>query len=194
MGNGRQFFEFRLPHIGDMKKEYPPPYRFTDAMRGAVDDVYMKHTHRWHKLYLAQHERGFVSDSNAMCQTLYSVVRYAMNNLNSLGGEMDNALDEAAVSMWKSFMLCNTTYKRENDFDGKYYPTDMSVRMIRAISGLMDKMLVVIAEEDYEVRGVWKQHVPKAISMAEDQLRYYERLCEDEVCGGEVAVENWVSG
>ncbi len=201
MSQRREYFEFKLPYLHEMREEYRPPYMFSDDMRESVDKVFLKHNHKWHKEYLAQREKGYIWDNNEMCQVLYSIVMYAKNNLNSIGGEMDNALDQITVSMWKRFLANNNSkYGRDNNFD-KYYTTDLKINMRKGVSKLVDEMLTVIDTHDYIYHHDDMVKVRKGVGlrdrrleMGEDQILYYEKLCEEEIVGGEVAVDNWVSG
>ena len=129
--------------------------------------VFLKHVFRWHKVYLAQREKGYVWDDNEMCQVLFSYVMYGRANLASLGGEMDNILDQVTVTMWKKFLGNNAgSYGRDNDFDA-YYASDLRVAMRKEVSGLVDMMMQVIETDDFIITGDSMAKVRKGLGVHE---------------------------
>lgn len=139
------YFEYKVPHYSALRDEVTPPYQFDKRMLDAIDFLFCSPTHKWGKVFGVQRWR---SDVNEMAQVLYVYIMYGQNNLNSIGGALDNIIPQICVGMWRRFLGNNNTkYGRDNDFD-RYYTTHVK-RLRKGLVPIVEQMQYVIRDKRY---------------------------------------------
>ncbi len=133
-----------------------------------------------------------------MAQILFSYIRYAQTYPQQIGHAIDNIIPHITVTMWKHFIGRNKYYR--GFVPDRYYKTHVK-KLESGIGRLIDAMQKIIIEKDYISTNDSMVKVRKGVAlrdrvigMGEDQLAYYDKLCEDECSGGELAASEYVGG
>ena len=193
-----EYFDFKVPQFYEIKEEFQYPYMFREEFLVEVDKVFMSPRHKWSEVYYKQR---WLSDRNEMAQVLFSYIMYAQTYSTQIGGAIDNIIPQITVTMWKRFVGINKGLRGFKP--DRYYTTHIG-KLESGVGRLIDLMQKIILDKDYiwhnddmvkvrEGKGLRETHRENPY-ISEDQLAYYDKLCEDEISGGEVAADNWVSG
>ena len=193
-----EYFDYKVPYYREIKEEFPHPKQFSEDFLDKLDKIFLSPRHKWSEVYYNQR---WVWDRNEMAQVLYSYIRYAQTYPQQIGHAIDNIIPQITVTMWKRFIWRNKHYRKF--VPDRYYKTHVK-KLESGIGRLIDDMQKIILEKDYiwhdddmvkvrKGKGLRESHRDNPY-IGEDQLAYYDKLCEDECSGGELAASEYVGG
>ena len=168
----KDYFEYPLPKLYELKETYKSPHRFSTELRSQVDYIFTHPYNRYNKLYNNLHREW---DSNDMLKSAYINTMYYMDNPQQFAHSMDNVADQILVSMWKAFLGLNK-HLRGNQYD-MYYKTDM--KLLGLIKGrFYDILIEDIRTNNFIASADDMVKVRKGVGLRERRLGYSDKQME----------------
>ncbi|OQX58590.1 MAG: hypothetical protein B5M52_05130 [Helicobacteraceae bacterium 4484_230] len=170
-----EYFDYKVPYWSEIKKQYDAPYKFKKDFTDKVDALFSSPRHRWSKKYT---DMRWDCDANMMAQVLYRYVRYARDNMASIGGSMENISPQVTVTMWKKLLGLHKTYKRT--VIQRFYAAHVA-RLHARVADLMEEMVRIQDEKDYwwhytDMRKNKKVHSPASLKEGGRHFEYLASL------------------
>ena len=174
----KDYFEYPLPRLYELKEMYQSPYRFSEELRTQVDYIFLHPYNKYNKLYDKLHKEW---DSNDMLKSAYLNARYFLDHPQQFAHEMDNIASTMIVCMWKAFLSLNG-HLRGNKYD-MYYAAKMKLipimqgKFYEMLLDDMDKGNIIMHNDDMvkrrEGKGLREQNKASLL----EGSKHFEYLC-----------------
>ena len=115
----RDYFEYPVPYLLELKEMYIVPYRFSAELQASAYYIYTHPNFRWSKLFYNLHKK---TDMNDMLKSAYLIIRYYQDHPQQFNHTLNNVVPQISVSMWKAFLSLNK-HLRGNQFS-QYHSMD----------------------------------------------------------------------
>lgn len=160
-------FDYPVPYTRELKQLYKTPYKFSDRLTKAVDNLFL-HPYNTHSTFYAKHRRD--TDPNDMCKSAYLTVRYYMDYPQQFAHSLDNIAPTILTNMWKTFININKRSRLVVIDD--YLKLRLSKLLLNK-DNVIDILLEDIKTSNYKLTP---EPTSKYYDIKEQDILYYESI------------------